>query len=88
MLRNYGAGIVLVPAESAEQAWALLKAQQPGVWTTLQFDQRSFLDETATPADLEQWIELEAPTHPPGFPLPPEEFSVDQLPILVQWGSD
>jgi hypothetical protein len=90
-LRNYTSGMVVVSAVSKEAAWDKIKQADPCAWHRLRTGRHLFLfhDESAEEADrlaAEDIAEHGEPEAP--FPLQPEQFSADDLPVLVIQGGE
>lgn len=87
VLRNYASGMVVVAAESVDAAFAKLRAEEPGVW--LKITHGGFFGSwIETEADLLLALEDEDIVVEPGFPLQPEEFSLETLPVLYVNGGE
>lgn len=80
VLQDYGSGMVIVAAESPEQAWERLHREQPRAYWQLQIGAKHCEDDedaqqymAALPEDLESVIQ-------------PTAYELADLPVLVKWG--
>ena len=84
VLKDYSSGMVVVAAESREDAWAKLQSSPEGfrAYYALKHGWPYCMD------DLDvQYYSLEGRRQSePGFPIEPIEYEIGKLPILVQWG--
>lgn len=93
-LRNYRGGVVLILADSVEDAWAKLKIANPGAWVKLRCGQgydgcADSLGKDAQPTPdetLAEYIEEMAPR----LPLidEPKEYELVDPPPVILWGGE
>ena len=83
VLKNYRAGMAVVVASTAEDAWQKLKAADPRAYNQLQLGHWYASDETdLSRVDEDDLIPRE------GFPKQPEVFDLQDLPVLVITGGE
>jgi hypothetical protein len=86
VLKNYASGIAVVAAPSLGEAWAKLRAEAPAVWMRLTHGNHhgwaDTEDEIAWHMSQEDFETEE------GFPLQPEVFTVENLPVLYRNGGE
>jgi len=86
VLKNYASGMVVVAAPSMGEAWAKLRAENLPAWFKLAYGNHHGWLDTEQEVELvmaDEDFETEA-----GFPLRPEVFEIDQLPVLVMNGGE
>jgi hypothetical protein len=86
VLRNYAAGMVVVAAGSAGDAFAKLRASAPSVWLRLSHGSAGSWCETEHDV---QWVMAQDDFETEeGFPLQPEVFGLADLPVLYVNGGE
>jgi len=84
VLRNYSSGIAVVAADSVEAAWAKMRKDSFKAWYWLQYGQSHIYDEEEaareTAEDIADYAKWLVPQ--------PEEFSIEDLPVLVKEGGE
>lgn len=82
VLKNYTSGMVVIAANSEEDAWERLRKDNFRVYFWLKTGVSHYysIDETWLYTETEDLVE--------GFPIPPQSFELENLPILVKEGGE
>lgn len=85
VVRDYSSGMVVVIAENEAGAWDKLRQAHLRAFVQLVTGHHFCVDH---PEELDHYWEYleEDEIIKPGFPILPEAYDINDLPVLVQWG--
>ncbi len=86
VLKNYSSGMVIVSAHSLDEAFERIKAADIDVYFLLMTGNRAPFRFDGSPDP--ELSEIDPSDIETGFPLQPEVFAVDQLPVLFVHGGE
>jgi len=96
VLERYGTGLVVIAAVSAEDAWNRLAQHDASAYWQLRTSRelsgayRVSIDspDARWPMQFDQEENGGLDKPDPGFPIEPEAYSLENLPVLLQWGTE